>query len=98
MTRLAYSRRKDEMAHYYAMLKKSEDAGRRLEEVRRRAVKAMRAKNWTLGVIAKPLGAPCTSAALCMYNIKRLLIKASQVNVTGKRDREIFMIIYGKLR
>jgi predicted transposase/invertase (TIGR01784 family) len=36
-TRLAYSRRKDEMTHYYAVLKESEENRRSAEEDRRRA-------------------------------------------------------------
>jgi len=72
-TRLAYSRRKDAMTHYYAVVKRSEENERRIEEYSRlieeyrssaeesdrcikKAVKNMRAKNWTTAEISETLG------------------------------------------
>ena len=71
-TRLAYLRRKDQMASYYAairqteeyrkeiddMRRRAEESNRRAEESNRRVIKAMRAKNWTTADIAEALELP----------------------------------------
>jgi len=64
-TRLAYMRRKDEMTNYYATLQLSEEyrrraeaSDRRAEEERRRAVRSLRVRNWTVAEIAEALGHP----------------------------------------
>ena len=64
-TRLAYSRRQDEITNYYATiqqledsLRRAEESDRRAEESDRRAVRAMRARNWTVADIAEALERP----------------------------------------
>ena len=56
--RIALSLRRDEMTNYYAMRQRSEEYRHRAEESERRAIKAMRDKNWTISDIAAALELP----------------------------------------